>query len=54
MFKSLENVPTISNKDQQRLREFGNLLLELQVAKEDGDLLGLTYLDTPLGINPVV
>ncbi|KAL7878880.1 hypothetical protein AOLI_G00098540 [Acnodon oligacanthus] len=54
LFKRLENVPKISNKDKRRLRELGDLLLELQAAKADGDLLGLTYLDTPRGINPVV
>ncbi len=46
LFNKLERFPKLSNKDPQRLRELGDLLLELQTAKAEGYLPGLTYLDT--------
>lgn len=51
LFSKLDNFPRISNKDNSK---FGDLLLELQSAKEDGYLQGLTYLDTAQCINPIV
>ncbi len=54
LFSKLDNFPRISNKDNSKLRELGDLLLELRSAKEDGYLPGLTYLDTARGINPIV
>ena len=54
LFQRLENFPKITNKDHKKLRELGDLLMELEAAKSDGDLLGLTYLDTARGINPIV
>lgn len=54
LFKRLESFPKISNKDHRKLRELRDLLMEIEAAKADGDLLGLSYLDTPCGINPVV
>ncbi|XP_039863534.1 uncharacterized protein LOC120718871 [Simochromis diagramma] len=52
--KRLDNFPKIPNRDGRKLRELGDLLSEVQAAKEDGDLLGLSYLDTPRGVTPVV
>ncbi|CAN2390054.1 zinc finger [Pristimantis euphronides] len=46
--------PKIPNKGFHKLRELSDLLLELQVAKAEGDLLGLTFLDTARGIKPIV
>lgn len=37
-----------------RLRELGDLLLELEYAKERGYLPGLAYLDTSRGMNPIL
>lgn len=37
-----------------RLRELGDLLLELGYAKEGGYLPGLGYLDTSCGVNPIL
>ena len=54
LFKRLENFPKIQNKDGRKLRELGDLLLEIQAAKADGDLLGLNFLDTSRGVNPVI
>ncbi len=54
LLQRLENVPKILSKDYVKLRELGDLLTELQVAKQDGYLPGLTYLDTARGINPIV
>ncbi|KAK0152820.1 hypothetical protein N1851_005646 [Merluccius polli] len=54
LFKRLDSFPKISNRDHRKLRELGDLLMELEAAKSDGDLPGLTYLDTARGINPIV
>ncbi len=37
-----------------KLRELGDLLRELQSAKQEGYLPGLAYLDTSPGVNPIV
>ncbi|XP_038153297.1 uncharacterized protein LOC119791326 [Cyprinodon tularosa] len=54
LFNRLDSFPKLSNKDHRKLRELGDLLMELEAAKLDGDLPGLTYLDTARGINPIV
>ncbi|XP_037609979.1 uncharacterized protein LOC119478948 [Sebastes umbrosus] len=54
LFNKLERFPKVSNRDPQRLRELGDLLLELESAKEEGYLSGLSYLDTARGINPIL
>ena len=51
MFRRLENVPKISNKDDCRLRGLRDLPL---AAMADGNLLGLTYINTLRGINAVM
>ncbi|XP_034768789.1 uncharacterized protein LOC117966565 isoform X2 [Acipenser ruthenus] len=53
-FNKPECFPKISNKDPQRLRELGDLLLELEAAKAEGYLPGLSYLDTARGIKPIL
>lgn len=50
----LNGFPRISAKDHTKLRELGDLLREIQGAKEGGYLTGLSYLDTSRGIGPVV
>ena len=54
LFNKLENFPKVTTKDPQRLRELADLLSELQAAKEDGYLAGLSYLDTSRGIRPII
>lgn len=54
LFKRLDNFPKISNRDNHKLRELGDLLMELLSAKQDGYLPGLAYLDTARGIKPIV
>lgn len=54
LFQRLDNFPKISAKDHIKLRELGDLLTEIQGAKEDGYLSGLSYLDTSRGIGPIV
>lgn len=54
LFRRLENFPKISNRDNCRLRELSDLLKEIQAAMQDGDLMGLSYLDTPWGVNPII
>lgn len=51
LFIRLENFPKRSNRDYQRLQELGDLLLEIEAAKLDGYLPGLSFLDTATGIN---
>ncbi|XP_051792766.1 uncharacterized protein LOC127530319 [Acanthochromis polyacanthus] len=53
LFEKLENFPKISNKDPAKLRELGDLLMELSSAKSEGYLPGLLYLDTARGVNPI-
>ncbi len=54
LFKKLDSFPRISGKDNLKLRELGDLLMEMLSAKEDGYLPGLAYLDTARGIRPIV
>lgn len=54
LFAKLDNFLRIGNRDNQRLRELGDLLCELEAAKEDGYLQGLAYLDTARGVSPIV
>ncbi|KAE8627355.1 hypothetical protein XENTR_v10006954 [Xenopus tropicalis] len=54
LFKRIDDFPKISNKGYQKLRELSDLLMELQVAKAEGDLPGLAFLDTARGVNPIV
>lgn len=46
--------PKMTAKDSQKLRELGDLLTELEAAKLDGYLPGLSYLDIARGVNPIV
>ncbi|XP_075707313.1 uncharacterized protein LOC142741872 [Rhinoderma darwinii] len=54
LFKRIEDFPKIANKGYTKLRELSDLLMELCVAKAEGDLVGLTFLDTARGVNPIV
>lgn len=52
--KRLDNFPRLFPKDNTKLRELADLLMELLAAKGDAYLAGLAYLDTPRSINPTV
>ncbi|XP_032413047.1 uncharacterized protein LOC116716235 [Xiphophorus hellerii] len=54
LFQRLDSFPRITVKDNIKLRELGDLLQEIESAKEDGYLPGLQYLDTSRGIRPIV
>lgn len=54
LFQKIDDFPRISNKDNRKLQELGDLLLELELSIEEGYLPGLTYLNTARGINPIV
>nr|XP_054587010.1 uncharacterized protein LOC129152514 [Nothobranchius furzeri] len=54
LFKKLDGFPRLTNRDNVKLRELGDLLLELQVAKDEAYLPGLAYLDSPRGVKPIV
>ncbi|XP_064478526.1 uncharacterized protein LOC135391887 [Ornithodoros turicata] len=49
----LERFPRILGSDREKLRELGDLLQELESAKADPHLPGLSYLDTSRGVNPI-
>lgn len=50
LFSKIEHFPKIANRESHKLWELGNLLFELEAAKEDG----LMYLDTARRISPIV
>ncbi len=54
LLRKLEEFPRISNRDGQRLRELGDMLLELESAKTGGHLPGLAIIDTARGVNPII
>ncbi|XP_041926339.1 uncharacterized protein LOC121690066 isoform X1 [Alosa sapidissima] len=54
LFTRLDAFPRVSAKENLKLRELSDLLMEVQCAKEDGYLPGLSYLDTTRGIEPIV
>ncbi|KAI4893319.1 hypothetical protein NFI96_028474, partial [Prochilodus magdalenae] len=54
LFARLESFPKISSRDVQKLRDLADLLLEIEAAKEDRFLPGLSYLDTARGIHPIL
>ena len=54
LFKRIDTFPKIANRDYPKLTKLSDLLLELQSAKDEGDLLGLAFLDTARGANPIV
>ncbi|KAL1425478.1 hypothetical protein MTO96_019142 [Rhipicephalus appendiculatus] len=54
LMKRLEAFPRLSGKDNVKLRELGDLLLELEAAKADPYLAGLKYFDTARGVNSIV
>lgn len=54
LLKKIENFPRLTNKDNVKLRELGDILLELECAKGDGVLQGLSYLDTARGVRQIV
>ena len=54
LFKRLDSYPKITNRDYSKLTKLSDLLMELQSAKDEGDLPGLSFLDTARGVNPIV
>lgn len=54
LFQKVENFPKITNREPLKLRDLADLLLELEAAKLDGYLPGLSYLDTARGIQPII
>ncbi|XP_040908610.1 uncharacterized protein LOC121191510 [Toxotes jaculatrix] len=54
LLKKIEHFPRLTNKDNVKLRELSDILLELECAKEDGSLPGLAYLDTARGVKQIV
>lgn len=54
LFKRLDSFSKITTKDYIKLRKFSDLLLVMQCAKAEGDLPGLSFLNTARGVNPIV
>ena len=50
----LRDFPKIGFRDNKKLQEFGDLLLERQCAKADGGYKGLKILDETVYIKPVI
>ncbi|XP_057186955.1 uncharacterized protein LOC130552601 [Triplophysa rosa] len=53
LLKKVEQFPSISIRDNLKLRELGDTLMELEAACADGYLPGLAYLNTSRGVNPI-
>ena len=54
LLKKVEIFPKLTNRDTKRFRDLGDILLELDAAKTDGYLPGLTYLDTARGVRQII
>ncbi|XP_060782945.1 uncharacterized protein LOC132890172 [Neoarius graeffei] len=54
LFKRIDAFPKITNRDYSKLTKLSDLLMELESAKAEGDLPGLSFLDTAKGVNPIV
>lgn len=54
LFTKLEKFPKIGPKEHQKLRDLGDLLSEIESAKQEGYLPGLSYLDTARGVHPII
>ncbi|XP_034385776.1 uncharacterized protein LOC117729138 isoform X1 [Cyclopterus lumpus] len=54
LFKRIDAFPKITNRDYSKLTKLSDLLMELESAKAEGDLPGLSFLDTTRGVNPIV
>lgn len=53
LLRKVEQFPRISSRDNLKLRELGDTLMELEAARADGYLPGLAYLNTSRGVNPI-
>lgn len=54
LFDRLENFPKNKIKEPLKLRKLGDLLKEIECAKLEGYLPGLSYLDTTQGVRPII
>ncbi|XP_056093862.1 uncharacterized protein LOC130072671 [Rhinichthys klamathensis goyatoka] len=54
LLRKVEEFPKISGKENHKLRELGDILMELEAARADGYLPGLSYLNTSRGVSPIV
>ena len=52
--QKINSFPKIGMQNNKQLQEFGDLLLELQCAKNDGRIKGLQILDEPAYLRPIV
>ncbi|XP_034547118.1 uncharacterized protein LOC117818374 isoform X1 [Notolabrus celidotus] len=54
LLKKIDDFPKITAKDNHKLRQLGDTLMELEAARADGYLPGLMYLNTSRGVSPIV
>lgn len=54
LFSRIEHYPKLSNKKPCKLRELSDLLCELEAAKLNGYLPGLSHFDTAKVVSPIV
>lgn len=50
----IDSFPKVTNRDYSKLRKLHDIVMELQSAKTEGDLPGLSFLDTARGVNLIV
>lgn len=53
-FKRVDTFPKRTTKDYSKLTQLSDQLMELQSAKAEGDMPGLSFLDVARGVNPIV
>lgn len=54
LFQKLDSFPRINSKDNTKLRDLSDLLMDINAAKNAGELPGLSYLDTPRRVDAIV
>ncbi|XP_071492621.1 uncharacterized protein [Diadema antillarum] len=50
----IEDFPRLTHRENEKLEQFGHLLLEIEYAKENGDFPGLLHLDSARGLQALV
>ncbi|PIK48185.1 hypothetical protein BSL78_14928 [Apostichopus japonicus] len=54
LLRKVDDFPKMNTKDNTKIRELGDVLLELECAMRDGTLPGLSYLDSAGGVKRIV
>lgn len=54
LLKKVDDFPKITAKDNHKLRELRNILMELEAARANGYLPGFSCLNTSRGVSPII